>query len=214
MRWFAAALLAILIMLPQTLSAQPSDSDDGPIRAGDRFTFDSKDEITGEPRMTFTIVVTEVTDKEIVSTATQRGKTTSALIVFDHSLDTVDDSTWKYSPNNFQGVRLPLVVGKEWHFEYDSKNMRTGAMVRANGVSKVVAQETVTTAAGTFDTFKIEQHILTHSTTDPTNSAEAEIERWYAPKINFWVREKRSIRTEKRLRSSTSEELVDFHRKL
>jgi hypothetical protein len=215
-RLVAAALLLAALVYPHTLLAQspPPDDNDGPVRAGDRYTYDTKDEITGEPKSTYTSVVTEVTDKEIVTVNTFRGRPGQVMVVLDHNMDVVDDSAWKYSPNNGLGVRLPISVGKEWRFEYDAKNMQNGAILRTSGTSKVVAQETVTTQAGTFDTFKIEIHVQQHNTTDATKSSETEIVTWYAPKINHWVRRSFALRVEKRLRSSTSEELVDFSRKL
>jgi hypothetical protein len=214
-RFVVAALLLVAILHPHTLLAQsPPDDSDGSVRAGDRYTFDTKDEITGEPKGTYTSVVTEVTDKEVVTVNTFRGRAGQAMIVFDHNMDTVDDSVWKYSPNNAQGVHLPLSVGKEWRSQYDAKNMQNGVILRSSGTAKVVAQETVTTQAGSFDTFKIEYHILQHNTVDPTRGSETEIVTWYAPKISRWVRRTFAFRVEKRLRSSTSEELVDFSRKL
>jgi hypothetical protein len=213
-RPLVATLLLVAALCPYTLMAQSPDDGGGPVRAGDRYTFETKDEITGEPKGTYTSVVTEVSDKEIVTVNSFRGRPGQTMIVLDHDLDVVDDSVWKYSPNNAQGVRLPLTVSKEWRFEYDAKNMQNGVIIRTTGESKVVAQETVTTQAGTFDTYKIEQHILQHNTADPTKSSETNIVMWYAPNINRWVRRTFALRIEKRLRSSTSEELVDFSRKL
>jgi hypothetical protein len=37
------------------------------VRVGDRFTYDTKDEITGDPKGTYVAVVTEVSEKEIVT---------------------------------------------------------------------------------------------------------------------------------------------------
>ena len=87
-------------------------------------------------------------------------------------------------------------------------------MLRSTSISKVVAQETVTTPAGTFETFKIERHVLQHNTVDPTKESETDVITWFAPSINRWVRRTFLTRFEKRVRSNTSEELVDFSRKM
>lgn len=209
-----ALLLGVAVLWPGIVSAQSPDESDGRIRAGDRFTYDTKDEITGEPKGTYVSVVTEVSDKEITTVVSYRGRNGQQLVVLDRDLNRIDDSIWKFNPSDGQGVRLPLEVGKEWRQEYDAKNMQTGAILRSTDVSKVVAQETVTTPAGTFDTFKIVRHVLQHNTVDPTKASDTEVVMWYAPRINRWVRRTFVTRVEKRLRSSTSEELVDFSRKL
>jgi hypothetical protein len=76
-----------------------------------------------------------------------------------------------------------------------------------------VAQETVTTPAGTFETFKIERHQSEYNTIVQSRITEVDSVIWYAPKINRWVRRTFVTRFDKRLRSSTSEELAEFHRK-
>jgi hypothetical protein len=184
------------------------------VRVGDRYTFDTKNEITGEATGTYVALVTEILDKEIVTAISFRGRTDSRVVILDHDLNRLDDSVSKYSPNDGQGIRSPLAVGKEWHFQYDARNMQNGIASRASSVSKVVAQETVTTPAGTFDTFKIERHIAMHQTSDQTRSTDTEVVTWYAPKINRWVRRTFAVRIEGRLRSSTSEELVEYKRKM
>jgi hypothetical protein len=138
-RLWVAVLLGLAALWPQALSAQSSDETNDPVRVGDRWIYDTKDEITGEPKGTYVAVVTEVSDKEIVTNVSFRGRDGSQLVVLDHDLNRVDDSIWKYHPNDGQGVRLPLAVGKEWRFEYDARNMQTGAVLRTSGVAKVVA---------------------------------------------------------------------------
>jgi hypothetical protein len=192
----------------------PDSADTDAVRVGDRYTFDTKNEITGEATGTYVAVVTEISDKEIVTAISSRGKTGSRVVALDHNLNRIDDSVVKYSPNDGQGIVRPLVVGKEWHFEYDARNIQNGVVSRASGVSKVVAQETVTTPAGSFDTFKIERHVAMHQTVDQTRASDLTVVTWYAPKINRWVRRTFAVRSEGRLRSSTSEELVDFSRKM
>jgi hypothetical protein len=72
----------------------------------------------------------------------------------------------------------------------------------------------VTTPAGTFDTFKIELHLKSYNPVDQTKVFESDLVTWYAPEINRWVRRTTAQRAEKRLRSSTSEELADLYRRM
>jgi hypothetical protein len=213
-RIWLVVLLGMTVLSPNALSAQSPDDTSGPVRIGDRFTYETKDEITGDPKGTYVVVVTAVSEKEIVTNISVRGKNGSQLVVLDHDLNRIDDSLWKYKPSDGQGVQLPLSVGKTWRFEYNATNMQNGTVLRSTSVSKVVAQETVTTPAGTFETFKIERHVSQNNTVDATRGSQTDIVFWYAPTINRWVRRTFVTRIEKRVRSSSSEELTDFSRKM
>ena len=118
----------------------------------------------------------------------------------------------KYKPDNGQGFRLPLAIGKLWRSEYDEKNNNTGANMHGSSIGKVTAQETLTTPAGTFDTFKIETQIKAFPSSDPAKLWDYQIVRWYAPQVNYWVRDSYVAKFDKRARSSTSAELIDFSR--
>jgi hypothetical protein len=211
-RIWVVVLLGTAVLWPPALLAQSPVDGTSP-RVGDKFTYNTKDEITGEPREAYVAVVTEVSDKEIVTGISAPGRNASQVVVLDRDLNRIDDATWKFKPNNAQGIRPPLAVGKTWRFEFDSRNTQNGAVFRTTGVSKVVAQETVTTPAGTFETFKIERHQSEYNTIAQTRITEVDSVTWYAPKINRWVRRTFVTRFDKRLRSSTSEELAEFRRK-
>jgi len=75
-----------------------------------------------------------------------------------------------------------------------------------------VGQETVTTPAGTFDTFKIEMRIQEINTADPSQLYQYENAMWFAPQVNHWVRRKFVTKIRNRTSQSTSEELTDFSR--
>jgi hypothetical protein len=209
-----ALLIGLAMIWPGVLAAQEPTNADQAVRVGDRWTFETKDEITGETKDTVTEVVTEVSDKEFVTRISARGKAGGRLVAYDHEWNRVDDSLWKYKPNDGRGVRLPITVGKEWRAENESNNMKTGTVVRTTTRTKVAGKETITTPAGTFDTFRIETQATTHMTEDPTKGSDSEVVAWYAPQINHWVKRTVVVRIEKRVRSNYSEELVDFGRKL
>ena len=213
-RIWLAVFLGIAAMWPNSASAQAPELLPEPVRVGDRFTYDIKDEITGDPKGTYVSVVAEVSEKEITTAISFRGKSGSQLVVLDRDWNRIDDSIWKYKPNNGQGVRLPLTVGKTWRLEYYATNLQSGVVLRSSGVSKVVAPETVTTPAGTFETFKVESHVMQNSTLDATKGSQTDITTWYAPAIHHWVRRTFVTRSNRRVRSSTSEELADFSRKM
>jgi len=109
-------------------------------------------------------------------------------------------------------VRLPLAVGKTWRVQFDARNTQTGVNFRSSLSSKVVGKETITTSAGTFETFKIERTGSQFRTTDPSRNFELHTVAWYAPEINHWVRRTVTLKYQKHITSSTSEELSDFSR--
>jgi hypothetical protein len=206
-------LCGFVAFSPTVLTAQsPAPADSG-VQVGDHWTFDSRDEITGLPRDTFTRAVTEVSPNEIVVRQNFRGKNGFSIIVYDHNWDRVENSTIKFKPNDGQGIRPPLAVGKDWRSEHEARNTQTGSSFKDTVVSKIVAQETLMVPAGMYETFKIETRVRELNTANPSRSTEFENVGWYAPLINFWVRRMFLTKIQKRTTESVSEELIDFGRK-
>jgi hypothetical protein len=212
MRVGLLSILAVALW-PCFLAAQSPQAPNEGVQVGDRWVYDTMDELTGFPKDTLTRIVTEVSDKEIVTELYVRGKPAKALVVFDRDWDLVDNSAAKFKPNDGQGVRLPLALGKTWRSEFDQKNNQSGASFHGSVSAKVTGQESLTTAAGTFDTFKIEFLVKEFQSSDPSKLWDIQTVKWYAPQINLWVRETRVLKFDKRIRESTSAELVDFSRK-
>src|SRR5262245_6923196 len=73
--------LAALLNWTGHCAAQTADP--GPVRVGDRWSYDIKDDLTGDLRHALTVVVVEVNDKEITARATVRGKDRPLTMVFD-----------------------------------------------------------------------------------------------------------------------------------
>jgi hypothetical protein len=206
-----AVIVGLAAGWPHLLVAQSSEEVDGPVKVGDRWVYDVRDESTGYLKGGYTDMVTEVSSREIILNRTSR-EPASVLVTFDRDWDEIDNLLWKFEPNNGQGVRLPLTLGKTWQAEFDAKNLDTGATYRGTSSSKVVGREPITTPAGTFDTFKIE-HKSSLIAADASKTWENEIVVWYAPQINHWARQTILVVFEKRTRLNVSEELADYTRK-
>jgi hypothetical protein len=206
------ALLVGSALWSDALLGQPADQASDAVRVGDRWVYDTKDEITGFPKATYSQVVTEVSPKEVVLSLTFRGQNGSSLLVYDHDWNRIEQSNVKFRPNDGQGIRLPLAVGKEWRAEYEARITQTGAATKGSVLSKVVGRETVTTPAGTFDTFKIETRVQNINTSDPSQLSQFENVIWFAPQVNHWVRRTLVTKNRNRTSSSSSEELTDFSR--
>jgi hypothetical protein len=119
---------------------------------------------------------------------------------------------WRYTPNDGTGIRAPLAVGKTWSFKATDLNSTAGVSWRRSGTAKVVAQESVTTRAGTFDTFKIETSLQFQNSNDPTKKYQAVFQIWYAPVIDHWVKRSFVSRSEGRVREKSTIELVEYGR--
>jgi hypothetical protein len=211
-----AVIVGLAVGWPHLLVAQLAGEADGPVKVGDRWVYEVRDESTGYLKGQYTDMVTEVLPREIVLNRTSRDPVygpESVLITFDRDWDAIDNLLWKFEPNDGQGVRLPLTLGKTWQAEFDAKNLDTGATYRGTSSSKVVGREPITTPAGTFDTIKIEHKSSQVSPSDASKIWEDEVVVWYAPQINHWARRTILVVFEKRTRLSVSEELADYTRK-
>jgi hypothetical protein len=205
-----AISLAVLFFLPWSCAAETFDS--GAIRVGDRWSYDLKDDLTGDLRNAMTIIVVEINEKEITTRVTYRGKDRPQTMVYDLDWGRIDDGAWKLRPSGI-GIRKPLQIGKEWRSDANGINLQSGIVFRASGVAKVVAQEQVTTPAGAFDTFRVDMTVRMINTRDQTRSQTWTFVVWYAPTVNRWVKRKSEWRAEGRLRDSYSEELTEYSRK-
>jgi hypothetical protein len=181
---------------------------------GDHWTYEVRDEISGTVRSNRANVVAEVTPTEIsVRFKVEGSNNNEGINVYDRSWNLVDSRPWRFSPNDGSGIRTPLEVGKTWTFQSSNVNSANGSAWKRSGTSKVVGQETVTTRAGTFETFKIETSFTAHNVNDPTRSDEVTSQTWYAPAIDHWVKRTSVVRSDKHLRENNSLELTEYGRK-
>jgi hypothetical protein len=193
-------------------SPDQSESMEG-AEVGDRWTYELRDDITGDLKSTITHTVTEVSPTEISIRLGSLGTSNSGYLTYDRSWNLLSSGVWRYSPNDGTGIRAPLAVGKTWSIKSNDLNSSAGVSLKRSGTVKVTAQETVTTRAGKFDTFKIEIVIQTRNANDPTKKFESEQVVWYAPVVNHWVKRSYTGRFEGKVREKTTNELVEYGRR-
>jgi hypothetical protein len=211
-RLFVVAILAAA-GLPAGSGFAEDQNGNNSVQVGDQWTYSRKNEITGAPGDTYTAVVTEITPKEIVTSVTYQGKDGSTVNAFDHDWNVVISGPWHSTPHDGPGIRLPLEVGKQWRSEYYEVNTVTGVKNKGAQITKVTGRETITTPAGTFDTFKIERTARVFNIAAPASAAEYQVVLWYAPEVNHWARRTNLVKVQKRTRDNMSEELTAFSRK-
>jgi hypothetical protein len=210
-RLFMTVLVVTTVLWPALGIGQTDDP--GPVRVGDRWTYEVKDAATEDIRTVMTYVVVDIDNKEISTRVNYRGKDRPRPIVFDSQWAIIDDSVWKYRPAGYLGIKTPLQVGKTWRSETNATNIQNGTALRTSSVTKVVSQEKITTRAGTFDTYRVETNVTQTNSKDATKISRSTFVDWYAPTINRWVKRTFQTRFEGRIRDSVVEELTEYSRK-
>ena len=180
---------------------------------GDHWTYEFRDEIAGEVKGTYTNIVTDVNGTEIGARVGMLGNSNTGYVTFDRTWNVKNTASWRYNPNDGSGIRLPLAAGKTWTFQSTDVNSTSGYSSKRSGSSKVVGQESVTTRAGTFDTFKIETTYSLRATNDPTKKFQVTTQTWYAPAINHWVKRASVSRADGHVRDNSMMELVEYGRR-
>jgi hypothetical protein len=210
--WFAL-VAGLAALWPHVALAQSVDRPKEDVQAGDAWVYEGKDAITGTHIRTYTSLVTEVSAKEIVTNLINKENGGRGYTAFDHDWNRLVVGIQKYNPNDGHGIRWPLAVGKEWKHDYIFSNTQTGVNMKSSSLAKVVAKESITTPAGTFETFKIDRRIKQFNVADPSRSQDVQFLMWFAPEINHWVRRTINFTVDKRLRSSSTEELLEVTKK-
>jgi hypothetical protein len=183
------------------------------LQVGDHWTYELRDDVSGDVKSTLTNTVTDVSASQINIRVAKLGTTNTGYLTYDHSWNLIEGGIWRNRPNDGTGIQLPLAVGKTWSFQSTDLNNTAGVSWKRSGTSKVLAQESVTTSAGTFDTFKIETSIQVQNTSDPTKKIQTVQQTWYAPSIDHWVKRSSVSRSATRVIDKSTIELVEYGRR-
>lgn len=185
-----------------------------PPMVGDHWTYEVRDEITGELKNTLINTVTDVTPTDIaVRVQDQAYSRGPSILVYDRSWNLKNSPTWRFSPNDGTGIKTPLAAGSVWKFRSDQVRTGYGTTFRNVGTSKVVGPENVTTEAGSFVALKIETSIDGHNANDSTKRFESTVTTWYVPSVDHWV--KRTVKSafNGSVQGNESIALVDYGRR-
>lgn len=180
---------------------------------GDRWTYEVRDEIAGKLKFTNTQLITDVTPNEISVRIETLGNPGAGFFVYDHSWNMKVSPTWKYTPHDGMGIKEPLKSGSTWKFQGNDQFPSKGVSFQRIGTSKVVAEESITTKAGTFDTFKIETNSSSRNANDPTKKNEYTATTWYAPAIDHLVKRTSKVLSDGHVNEITTMELVEYGRR-
>jgi hypothetical protein len=181
---------------------------------GDHWTYEVRDEISGDLKSTITHTITDVSPKEIAVRLDVVGKPGfGGYFIYGRSWEMINNGHWKWTPNDGISIRGPLTVGKSWPIKAGAFNSSSAVSLKTSGTAKVTAKETITTRAGMFETFKIETSIESRNANDSTKKYLNEEQIWYAPSVDHWVKRASVDKTDGRVRNRTVVELVEYGRR-
>jgi hypothetical protein len=198
---------------PAAIEAAPPQETMEDLQVGDHWTYQFRDEISGDVKSIITNTVTDLTDSQIGIRNSWAGNSNSGNQTFDRSWNLISNGVHRYSPNDSTGIQAPLTVGKTWAIKSTEINSTSGFSAKRSGTSKVTTQERITTQAGTFDTFRIETSMQIQNSNNVTDKAQYIVQTWYAPTIDHWVKRSFVTRSDGRVRSNNTIELIDYGRR-
>jgi len=182
-----------------------------PPAVGDHWTYEMRDNISGDLKGDNTQTVTDIKADEISIQSHTLGASASIFLIYDHLWDLKSNPLWKFSPNDGGGVKEGMKSGQTWDFKTsDLKDAR--AIWKRTGTSTVTGEETITTQAGTFSALKYETKVHIRGAVDPTKKAEVVITTWYVPSVDHWVKRSEKVMSDGHVRNDTTVELVDYGR--
>ncbi len=212
---FAGAATAQTAGQPPAPTAQATSSQETmeEPEIGDHWTYEVRDEITGDLKSTITHTITDISPTEIGIRLAVLGKSDLGFQSYDRAWDMITNGIWRSTPNDGMGIRAPLEVGKSWPVKATDFNSSNGISLKRTGTAKVTAQESLTTRAGTFETYKIEIATESRNANDTTKKYLSEQQIWFAPSINHWVKRANVRRSDGRVRDRSMAELVEYGRR-
>src|SRR5262245_60511327 len=102
------------------------------LRPGDRWVYELKDEISGEVRAKLTQLVTEVTNQDIVLRVTSSRQPNPWTVVLNRDWSVTDGVSWKFTPNDCQGITPELTPASERHCSYTAKSTKSDTLRRGD----------------------------------------------------------------------------------
>lgn len=185
------------------------------VSLGDVWSYETRDDITGDVRAVTTFEVTRATDAEIETRVSQRKQATNQQAtrteIFDARWRMKDDGKFVFQPHlDTTGVPDDLQVGKSWSFKFEAQTKGAASTREIAGVGKVEAWERVTLPSGAaYDAFKIDIAFAPKSTNDGRKH-EMHAIMWFAPAVNRLVKRIDESRDNGKLRDATQQTLIKY----
>ena len=192
--------------------AAPAAPDNPPIKVavGDSWTYDMRDQASGEAKGTIAFEVTKVSDAGIETRETVTKKAgdakATATELFDPRWRMKDNGKFEfrpYLPNT--GAPDDLKVGKDWKFRYEVVKKDGGASQVFSGAGKVESFERLKLPNGaSFDAFKIDVKFA------DKRRRETHTVMWFAPSAHRLVKRVDEIRENDKLVNVSEQTLREY----
>ncbi|WP_439923147.1 hypothetical protein [Nitrobacter sp. JJSN] len=189
----------------------PSSTDMSPVAVGDHWTYEIRDNVTGNLKGQYTQTVTDTSSTDVSVSVLALGASLPSYIVFDHLWNLKTTPLVKFVPNDGTGVKEAMKVGDTWSVRTSDIRASRTAWKRTEK-SKVIGEEPVSTQAGTFNAIKYETTIDIRGAIDPTKKGSTVLTTWFSPSVNHWVKRAEKTVTDKHVVNNTTIELVDYGR--
>jgi hypothetical protein len=185
------------------------------VSAGDSWTYDLRDQVTGDAQGTIGFEVTKLSDAGIETRETVTKKATgmksSATEIFDARWRMKDNGRVVFRPYLANtGVPDDLKVGKTWSFKYQVVRKGAGAPLDFAGEGKVESFERLKLPSGaSFDAFRIDVKFA--SVANPNkHKHETHTVMWFAPSANRLVKRTDEVRDNGKLMDSSEQTLREY----
>jgi hypothetical protein len=126
------------------------------VRVGDEWVYQVRDALLHDVRSTNTIRVTAVAPDRITVVRTSSVKAEPDTETYTADWAMIDTATWAFEPNSGTGGLATAAIGSTWRTRSLGRNKAQGFVVNADSVGRSLADERLSTEAGTFGTRKLE----------------------------------------------------------
>jgi hypothetical protein len=197
----SAAIAVSGASLPAPVAAQvPSAQADAPaFMAGEAWTFQYKNDLEPSKNSTYTQTVSRVEDGRAI--------VNGGATILDANSNIVKLGAASYEPSDGK-LRFPLRVGDSWSSSYAYRSGSWKAVGERH--TTVVGVERITTAAGSFDAFRVEQVVSWSATDIRQRDGRTRETDWYAPAVGRIIKLDFSDQESNFAPTSTHVELLNF----
>jgi hypothetical protein len=211
-----AAALSLVSTAAFAEDSAPAAPDNPPIKVavGDSWTYELRDQVTGDATGTIAFEVTKISDAGIETreTVTKKGSDvkSSATEVFDARWRLKDNGKVTFRPYSANtGVPDEIKVGKSWTFKYQAVRKEAPGLRNFAGEGKVESFERLKLPSGaSFDAFKIDVKFAT--TLPNKHKIETHSVMWYAPAANRLVKRTDEVRDNGKVKDATEQTLREY----
>ena len=171
---------------------------------GERWEFSFENALEPQKNEHYSQTVASVDGGQAALTVNDRK---AASVLLDANGNLVKTASGSYEPSDGK-LQFPLSVGKRWSLSYV---YRTGTWTsQVDRTAKVVGVERIHTAAGDFDTFRIEQATSWSGASGNGGYGGSRETEWYAPAVGRIVRMDYEDQSPRQAPTTTHVEMTSF----